>query len=318
MDYKDYYKVLGVQKTATADEIKKSYRKLAVKYHPDKNKDDKQAEEKFKELTEAYEVLGDAEKRKKYDAFGENWKHAQANGNTGGTQQPGSGFGGHDFGGFDFGNFGSGSGAGFREYSTDEPTFSEFFEMLFGRRPGEPKTSGGAKRKGNDYRADLTISLTEAYQGAERLIDVNNQKLRIKLKPGMESQQVIKLKDKGAPGHNGAPNGDLYITIHVADDEYFDRRGNDLYTDIAIDLYTAVLGGKATVATPKGNIKIDIPEATDHGKVLRLKGLGMPVYNQADAFGDLYVTIQVRMPKNLSEQEKNLFRQLASLGNNSE
>lgn len=302
MEYKDYYKLLGVEKTATAEEIKKAYRKLAVKYHPDKTKDDKQAEEKFKEVTEAYEVLGDAEKRKKYDSLGENWKYAQTTGNAGGAQQPGGGFGGYDFG----------TGGGFHEYSTDEPTFSEFFEMLFGRRPGEPKTGTGFKRKGHDYRADLTLTMAEAYQGTERLIDVNNQKLRIKLKPGIEDEQVIKLKDKGAPG---SPNGDLYITIHIADDAYFDRRGNDLYTDIAVDLYTAVLGGKATVGTLKGNIKIDIPEGTDHGKVLRLKGLGMPVYNQADTFGDLYVTIQVRLPKNLTEQEKALFRQLATMGN---
>ncbi len=306
MDYKDYYKTIGVEKNATADEIKKAYRKLAIKYHPDKTKDDKQAEEKFKEVTEAYEVLGDAEKRKKYDSFGENWKHAQANSNTG-NQQPGTGYGG-DFSGFDFG-----SGSAFREYSTEEPTFSEFFEMLFGRRPGEPKSGGGVRRKGHDYRADLTITLTEAYQGTERLIDVNNQKLRIKLKPGIENEQVIKLKDKGAAGTNGAANGDLYITIHVAEDAYFDRKGNDLYTDIAVDLYTAVLGGKATVGTLKGNIKVDIPEGTDHGKVLRLKNAGMPVYAQANTFGDLYVRIQVRIPKNLSEQEKSLFRQLASL-----
>ncbi|MDJ1480022.1 J domain-containing protein [Cytophagaceae bacterium YF14B1] len=308
MDYKDYYKTLGVAKNATADEIKKAYRKLAVKYHPDKNKDDKQAEDKFKEVTEAYEVLSDVEKRKKYDAFGENWKHAQANGNGGG--QPSGGFGG-----FDFGNFGGNTGSTFHEYSTDEPTFSEFFEMLFGRRPGEAKGRTGTKRKGHDYRADLTLTLQEAYQGTERLVDVNNQKLRIRLKPGIEHEQVIKLKDKGAPGTNGAANGDLYITIHVADDSYFDRKGNDLYTDIAVDLYTAILGGKATVGTLKGNIKIDIPEGTEQGKVLRLKGLGMPVYNTPDTFGDLYVTIQVRIPKNLSEQEKALFRQLAALGN---
>jgi len=303
MNYKDYYKVIGVDKTAIADEIKKAYRKLAVKYHPDKNKDDPQAEEKFKELTEAYEVLGDPEKRKKYDNFGENWKHAQNGGHTGGG-----------FGGYDAGNF-AGSGSNFHEYSTEEPTFSEFFEMLFGRRPGEPKGAASTKRKGHDYRADLTVTLQEAYTGTERLIDVNNQTLRLKLKPGIENEQVIKLKDKGARGTNGMANGDLYITIYISDDPYFDRRGNDLYTEIAVDLYTAVLGGKATVGTLKGNIKVDIPEATDHGKVLRLKGLGMPAYNQPDSFGDLYVTVQVRLPRHLSEQEKTLFRQLAELGN---
>ncbi|MCU0353607.1 MAG: J domain-containing protein [Cytophagales bacterium] len=309
MDYKDYYKTLGVSKTATADEIKKAYRKLAVKYHPDKNKDDKQAEEKFKEVSEAYEVLGDPEKRKKYDAFGENWQHAQASGTAG---QGTGGFGG--FGGFDFG--GMGSGGGFRNYSGDEPTFSEFFEMLFGRRPGEPKTAPNARRKGHDYRSELTVTLQEAYAGTERLIDVNNQKLRLKLKPGVADGQVIKLKEKGAPGTNGAANGDLYITIRVADDSYFDRQGDDLYTDIAVDLYTAVLGGKATVATLKGNIKTDIPAGTEHGKVLRLKGMGMPVHGQPDVFGDLYVKVQVRMPQNLTEVEKNLFRQLAAMRQN--
>ncbi len=309
MDFKDYYKILGVEKSADADAIKKAYRKLAVKYHPDKAKDDKQAEEKFKEATEAYEVLSDAEKRKKYDTFGENWKYAQG----AGQGQP-SNTGNGDFGGFDFGNFGQ--GGGFREYQTPtgEPSFSDFFEMLFGRRPNEPKGGGSRRGKGHDYKADIAITLQEAYHGTERLIDVNNQKLRIKLKPGIEEGQVIKLKDKGAPATSpGGTSGDLYITIHVGDDVYFDRQENDLYTTVAIDLYTAVLGGKATVGTLKGNIKLDIPEGTDTGKVLRLKGLGMPVYDKVGSFGDLYVTIQFQVPKQLSEQEKELFRQLAAL-----
>lgn len=299
MDYKDYYKVLGVPKTATAAEIKKAYRKLAVKYHPDKNKDDKQAEEKFKELSEANEVLGDAEKRQKYDALGENWQNAQHTGPRSYNGQPGGGFGNTQ----DFGGFGGG-----------ESTFSDFFETLFGRRPNEPASGGRTQRKGQDYRADTTISLQEAYEGTSRMVEVNGQKLRIKLKPGIGHEQAIRLKDKGAPGMNGGANGDLYITIHIAGDDYFDRQNDDLHTDVAIDLYTAMLGGKATVKTLKGDIKVDIPEGTDSGKVLRLKGLGMPVYGQPEQFGNLYVAIQVRLPKNLTEAQKVLFRQLAELG----
>lgn len=298
MDYKDYYKVLGVPKNATAADIKKAYRRLAVKYHPDRNKDDKQAEEKFKEISEANEVLSDPEKRQKYDALGENWQQAQNAGPFGRGGQPG-GFG------RGFEGFGTGTG--------NESTFSDFFETLFGRRPNEPAGSRTV-RKGQDYRAETTISLQEAYTGTGRMVEVNGQKLRIKLKPGIGHEQVIRLKDKGEPGTNSGPAGDLYITIRIADDEYFDRKGDDLYTDVAIDLYTAVLGGKATVRTLKGDIKLDIPEGTDNGKVLRLKGLGMPVYGQPEQFGNLYVTIQVQLPKNLTETQKALFRQLAGLG----
>ena len=302
MEYKDYYKILGVAKTATAAEIKKAYRKLAVKYHPDKNQDNKQAEEKFKEMSEANEVLSDTEKRQKYDALGENWQATPNAGSYGYDRQPGSGAG--NARGFE--SFGTGNGG--------ESSFSDFFETLFGRRPNEPAGGNRMQRKGQDYRADTTISLQEAYEGTGRMVEVNGQKLRMKLKPGIGHEQVIKLKDKGAPGMNGGISGDLYIAIHVADDEYFDRKGNDLYTDVAIDLYTAVLGGKATVRTLKGDMKLDIPEGTDGGKVLRLKGLGMPVYGQPEQFGNLYVTIQVHLPKNLTEPQKALFRQLAEPG----
>lgn len=299
MEYKDYYKVLGVDKKASTEEIKKAYRKLAVKYHPDKNPGNKQAEEKFKEINEANTVLTDPEKRRQYDELGENWKYAQPGGN--------GGFGGHRTGGGqgrtytseEFEDiFGGGGGSG----------FSDFFETLFGNRGGRSRTAAGTH-----YRADLEISLQDAYQGAEKIFELEGQKLRIKLKPGITDGQVIKLKGKGGPGANGGPAGDLLITVKVAEDATIRREGDDLHMEAPIDLYTAVLGGKASIRTLKGVIKIDIAKGTDSGKVLRLKGLGMPHYNAPGEFGNLYVKLQITVPKNLSDRETELFKQLAQL-----
>ena len=290
MEYKDYYKILGVDKNASPEDIKKAYRKLAVKYHPDKNKDDKKAEERFKEVNEANEVLGDPEKRKQYDAYGENWKYAQAHG-------------------------GFGAPGGYRQGSPDEfadvfgsgGNFSDFFESLFGQQSGR----GRSPRKGQDYHAEMPITLEEAYAGTERLLNVNGQQLRIRLKPGIAHEQTIRLREKGGPGMAGGPAGDVLITIQIAEHKQFRRQGDDLYVTVPVDVYTAVLGGKVPVQTLKGEIKVDIPARTDNGKTLRLKGLGMPGYDRPGQYGNLYVAVELHLPARISEKEMDLFRQLA-------
>ena len=298
MEYKDYYKVLGVDKKASTEEIKKAYRKLAVKYHPDKNPGNKHAEEKFKEINEANTVLTDPEKRRQYDELGDNWKYAQQGGGGFGGNRTGAGQG-RTYTSEEFEDiFGGGGGSG----------FSDFFETIFGNRGGRSRTATGTH-----YRADLEISLQDAYQGAEKIFELDGQKLRIKLKPGITDEQVVKLKGKGGPGANGGPAGDLLITVKVAEDPTIRREGDDLHMEAPIDLYTAVLGGKASIRTLKGIIKIDIAKGTDSGKVLRLKGLGMPHYNTPGEFGNMYVKLQITVPKNLSERETELFKQLAQL-----
>ncbi|MFN3403528.1 MAG: DnaJ C-terminal domain-containing protein [Cytophagaceae bacterium] len=294
MEYKDYYKILGVSKNASNDDIKKAYKKLAVKYHPDKNPDNKTAEEKFKEVNEAYSVIGDPDKRKKYDEMGANWKYYeqmknQSHGNYGGGQA------------YDFG------GAGF-----DADNFADFFENIFGGGKAGFKR-GWSTSDGEDLQAHAEITLEEAYAGTERILETGNSKLRLKLKPGMYNGQVIKLKGKGGAAGRGGVPGDLYITINIKPHPLFERKDDDLYTDLKVDLYTAMLGGKAFVNTLKGTIKLDIPKGTENGKVLRLKGLGMPVYGSKDKFGDLYAKVNIQLPENLNKKEEELFRQLAEM-----
>lgn len=301
MEYKDYYKILGVDKKASQAEIKKAYRALAKKYHPDKNKGNAEAEDKFKDISEAYEVLGDEEKRKQYDQLGANWRQFQQGGGQYYGGQPGGGFQGSYSAG-DFGDmFGGGSG------------FSDFFEQFFGGGAGgfgAGQRTGGGARKGQDYQADMEISLQEAYTGTSRLINVNNQQLRIKTKPGVADGQALRIKGKGAPG---AIPGDLYINVRVQPDPRFERHGDDLHTQLQLDVYTAVLGGEAEVNTMSGLLKLKIPEGTQNNKTLRLRSKGMPVYGQTDQYGDLYVKIEVSLPTNLSAKERELFAQLREL-----
>jgi curved DNA-binding protein len=303
MEFKDYYKILGVEKGATEAELKKAYRKLAVKYHPDKNPGDKAAEEKFKEVNEAYEVLGDPEKRKKYDQLGENWRDYERHG---GRAQD-----------YDWGQWGSGGHTYTYQGNAEDifgegGHFSDFFEQLFGRSFG-----GGERRqrtsRGQDVTATMEVSLEDAYTGGSRQVSVNGSRLNIKLKPGLYDGQVIRLKGKGAPGRNGGENGDLLITIQLAPHPQFELKGKDVYADAPVDLYTAVLGGKTTVQGLGGPLSMNIPAGTDSGRVFRLKGMGMPAYNNASQPGDLYLTAMVHIPQHLSEQEKALFTQLANL-----
>jgi len=306
MNYKDYYKVLGVAKTATPEEIKKAYRKLALKYHPDKTKGDKIAEEKFKEVNEANEVLSDPQKRKKYDQFGEDWKHYQEAG-----AQPG---------GFDWSKYAGGRGGQTHTMSQEE--FSEMFneegagdlfEMLFGLHPGERRGRRNRAVKGEDFEAETTLSLEEAYHGSERLLKIHDQTIKIMMKPGIADGQVLRVAGKGGRGSNGGTNGNLYITIRIAPHAEFQRRGNDLYCDRSVELYTAMLGGKARIKTIKNTVNVDIPKETPNGKVLRLLGLGMPVYGTKNEFGNMYVKIVIQLPDHLNKEEIELFKKLAAL-----
>ena len=311
MEYKDYYKILGVSKTATQDEIKKAYRKLAVKYHPDKNPGDKAAEAKFKEANEANEVLSKPDKRKQYDELGENWQNYQQAG------------GYANYGGGSPGGGGRRSNGGAGGFSTEDfygggGQFSDFFENIFGGggMPGAGgRTSGGGRRasKGEDLMAEMHITLEEAFHGASRQVTIGDSKVNMKLKPGVSEGQLLRLKGKGELGRNGGANGDLLITMHILPNNKFERKENDLYFDQPIDLYTAVLGGKIAVQGISKTVNMTIPAGTDSNKTFRLKGLGMPHYKDPETFGDAYVRVVIQTPKNLSAEEKELFEQLANL-----
>jgi curved DNA-binding protein len=312
MEYKDYYKILGVNKNASAEEIKKAYRRLATKYHPDKNPGDKKAEEKFKEISEAKEVLSDPEKRKMYDQFGKDWKRYQAAGAQGDfdwskykNQQGQRGSRTYQYeSDADFGEFFGGSGG-----------FSDFFESLFGNWG---MRSGGAQRqtaafRGQDVSAEMVISLEEAYYGTSRQFRHNNETLKLNIKPGINDGQKLRMAGRGSSGRGGSARGDLYITVRLAEDPRYLRKGDDLYVKLPLDIYTAVLGGTVEVQTFKGKIKLTIPAETENEKKFRLKGLGMPHFNHPQQFGDLFVTVELRIPKDLSAQEQKLFRQLRDM-----
>jgi curved DNA-binding protein len=306
MEYKDYYKVLGVRKDASEQEIKKSYRKLALKYHPDKNPGNKQAEERFKELSEANEVLSDPVKRKKYDDLGADWKNYEA---SGAGQQ-----------GFDFSQWsnqwsGSRRNRGFSDEDQFGSTgFSDFFEQIFGGGFSQRSAqSSRAPRQGQDYEASIEISLTDAYHGNETLLNVNGEKIKIKIPQGIADNQLLRVRGKGGKGSKGGDSGNLLLKIRVADDLKYARKGDDLYTGIEIPLYTAILGGTVEVNSFKGSYSVNIPPETQNGKVLRMKGLGMPVYQQKNSYGDLYLTINIETPQHLTEEERNLFKKLAAL-----
>lgn len=300
MDFVDYYKTLGVSKNASLDDIKKAYRKLARKLHPDVNPNDKEAHKKFQQINEANEVLSDPEKRKKYDQYGENWKHADQYEQARQQQQgrrSGGGFGGR----------------GFEDYtysSGDEGSFSDFFESLFGGASGR-RTQ--AKYRGQDYNAELQLKLSDAFATHKQTLTINGKNVRITIPAGVENGQVIKLKGYGSPGANGGPNGDLFITFVIKNDTAFRREGNDLYKTEEVDLYTALLGGEKTIDTLSGKIKLKVNPETQNGTKIRLKGKGFPVYKKEEQFGDLYITWNIKLPTHLTEKQKELFRELSKL-----
>jgi len=306
MIYKDYYKDLGVGKTANPGEIKKAYRTLAKKYHPDKTKGDKASEEKFKEINEANEVLSDPEKRKKYDQFGADWKHYEEAG-----AQPG---------GFDWSKYASDRGGQTYRTSTHESdamftddSVNDLFEMLFGQRSSQRRRRRSVAVKGEDLETETTLSLEEAYHGTTRLIKLNSQTIKVTIKPGIADRQMLRIAGKGGGGLNGGPNGNLYLTVTIAPHPEFHRSGNDLHRDLPVELYTALLGGTTQINTLKGKVTVNIPKGTSNGKELRLRGLGMPIYAKKNEFGNLLVKVDIVLPEHLSEQEMGMFRELEAL-----
>lgn len=303
MAYIDYYKILGVDKSATQDDIKKSYRKQARKLHPDLNPNDKEAERKFKELNEANEVLSNPENRSKYDKYGENWKHGEQYEQAQQQQQRQyQSQGGNYGGGFSGADFGEGE------------DFSDFFQSMFGGEGGgfgrNSRGSASGKFKGQDVQAELNLNLKEAAKTHQQTFDINGKKVRITIPAGVSDGQKIKLKGHGNPGYNGGPTGDLYITFNIAPDLNFERVGDDLKSKISIDLYTAVLGGDVKVETLEGSVNLKVKPETQSGTTVRLKGKGFPVYKKDGEFGDLFVTYDVKLPTNLTEKQKELFEQL--------
>ncbi|OUO49924.1 molecular chaperone DnaJ [Parabacteroides sp. An277] len=299
MAYIDYYNILGVSKDASQEDIKKAFKKLARKYHPDLNPNDPDAHRKFQEINEANEVLSDPEKRKKYDEYGENWKHADEF--EAQRQQANS-----QGGGFHTSFWSSSDG------EADAGEFSDFFESLFGSRRGSGRRQAYGYR-GQDYTAELHLTLQEAAETHKQVLTVNGKNLRITVPAGVANGQTIKLAGQGGAGMNGGPAGDLYITFVIPDDARFKRKGDDLYETVPIDLYTAVLGGEQIVETLNGKVKLKVQPGTQNQTKVRLKGKGFPVYKQEGVFGDLILTYTVTIPTNLSEQQKNLFRQIQSL-----
>ncbi len=310
MTYQDYYKILGVAKTATADEIKKAYRKLARQHHPDVNPNDPDAERRFKEVNEAHEVLSDPDKRRKYDQFGADWQRYQQAG--AGAGSPGAGPGP---GGFDWSQYAGGGGnAGFEGFGGAEGAdFSDFFGSLFGNMGGPGGGRGTRPGAGADYQAELELTLEEAYHGGPRTITVNGKNLRLTIAPGAADGQTIRLRDQGGPGRHGGPNGALLITFRLLPDPRYVRSGDDLTQEVPVPLYRALLGGEQTVDTLSGPVKIKIKPETANGTRLRLRGKGFPVYKQAGQFGDLYLRLHIELPTQLSDAEKDLLRQLAAL-----
>lgn len=309
MEYKDYYQVLGVDKKASQEEIKKAYRKLAVKYHPDKNPGDKEAENKFKLINEANEVLSDAEKRKKYDVLGENWNKYQ---HAGAGQPFGEGFGGTGGQTFHFeGDLGDLFGSGGSAFGSSG--FSDFFETFFGgAKKGKKKSNGATHFKGQDFESEVVLTLEEAYAGKSIMLQLEDEKLRINTKPGAYDDQLLRIKGKGGKGSSAAHHGDLYVRIRVKPHHLFERKGDDLYKHEQIDLYTVVLGGETIVDTLAGKIKIKIPAGSQNGKQIRIKGKGMPVYGTTQ-HGDLYIMLHVQIPEHLTEAQKELFEKLKKI-----
>jgi curved DNA-binding protein len=295
MEFIDYYKILGVAKTATEDDIKKAYRKLARKYHPDLNPNDKEANKKFQQINEANEVLSDTEKRKKYDQHGKDWKNADQFEQARRSQQHSNDPWGQTFTG-----------------NNDEGAFSDFFESLFGGGGGRSR-SRQTKFRGHDINGDVQLNLSAVYITHQQTFSVNGKNIRITIPAGAESGQKIKIAGHGDPGTNGGPNGDLYITFNIVNDTIFKRTGNDLYKTVDIDLYTALLGGEITIDTLGGKIKLKVAPETQNGTKVRVKGKGFPVYKKDGEFGDLFVTYNIKLPINLTEKHKELFLQLSKL-----
>lgn len=301
MAFIDYYKVLGVDSNATQAEIKKAYRRLAKIHHPDKNNNSEESHRRFQEINEANEVLGDPEKRKKYDQYGEHWRNAEEF--EAQRRQYSNSTGGYDFGGF--GGFGDFSGG-----SSNASGFSDFFEQLFG--------SGGfgtrrRRNNGEDIEATLSVPLRDAATTHRQTFTINGENIRITIPAGIADGQKIRLKGRGDPAPVGGTRGDLYITFSIVPDKVFTRRGDDLYTTVDTDLYTLILGGEAIVPTLDGSARISIRPGTQPDSTLRLRGKGFPVYKKEDSRGDLFVKLRMQLPT-LNEKQKELLRRIKEEG----
>ena len=287
MEFIDYYKILELPNTASTDDIKKAYRKLAKQYHPDANPNDENTKKKFQQINEANEVLSDPEKRKKFDKYGKDWQHGDAYEQQARQQQQYA----QQFGGFD-----------------NEGGFSDFFSSMFGG--GSRRTS---RHKGQDLNANLQLNLSDVFITQQQTITINGKNIRITIPAGVENGQVIKLKGHGQLGVNGGTAGDLFLTFKLHNDTFFKRVGNDLQLAQDIDLYTAMLGGEITLNTLHGKVKLKVKPDTQNNTKIRLKGKGFPAYKQEDVFGDLFITYNVLLPTNLSEKEIELFTQLQKI-----
>lgn len=291
MEFVDYYKILELDKTASADDIKKAYRKLARKYHPDLNPNDESAKKKFQQINEANEVLSDPEKKKKYDQYGKDWKHSEEYEKAGkqqGRQQ----------------NTQSNS----QHFSGDD--FSDYFESMFG---GAGRNSRQTQFRGQDYNYELHLNLTDVYKSHQQTLSVNNKNIRLTIPAGVENGQTIKITGHGGEGSNGGPKGDLYLTFVINNNTAFKREGNNLSVNVDIDLYTAVLGGEITIDTLSGKVKLKVSAETQNNTKVKLKGKGFPVYKKENEFGDLYITYNVKVPVKLTDKEKELFTELSKL-----
>ena len=319
MEYKDYYQILGVDRNASEKDIKRAYRRLARQLHPDVNPDDKRAEEKFKEINEANEVLSDREKRAKYDQLGASWQQWQRMG--------------HDPGQFDWSQWFAGAPGGARvEWSGDlgnifggagADMFSDFFRSLFGGMAGAGRTratddlfrrtTSRRTTRGQDVEAPVEITLEEALHGTTRVLEQDGRRIQVKIPPGARSGSKVRIAGKGGPGYGGGPTGDLYLNITVKPHPVLKREEDNLRCEVDVDLYTAVLGGQARISTLNGDVSLNIPPGTNGGKTFRLRGKGMPNPRYPKQRGDLLATVQVQVPQKLSPREQELFEELAHL-----
>jgi DnaJ-class molecular chaperone len=330
MEFKDYYATLGVPKTASDKEIKQAFRKLARKHHPDVNPNDKAAEAKFKEINEANEVLGDPEKRKKYDELGANWRMYEQAQQQGQPYPGGSPFGGGGgFGGFEGGTWtiNMGGPGGGRPMSEDEmrdmfgtgggeDPFSDFFKTFFGGG-GDTRGRGRASRsqKGRDIESEAELTLEEAYHGAMRRISItlggHARSIDVRIPPGVKDGSRVRAAGEGETGSNGGASGDLFLRVRIKPHPVFERKGDDLYTKVALPVTTAVLGGEAQVPTITGSVRLKVPETTQPGQIFRLKGHGMPLVGKPDAKGDLYATADIQLPRSLTKDQRQVWEQIS-------